>query len=289
MKPELLKVLARPDHSFSVRKDVVPYFYNRWHFHPEVELLHIQAGTGIQFIGDSIGRFEEGDVLLIGANLPHYWRCDDAYFQKDSGLLAKSTVAHFTEDFWGKDFLNLAENTKLKELLTKAKTGLSITGATRTRVAALLDEIASAEETSRIILLLQALHTIAQSREYTAISKTILAVPEENRETERINAIYKYSLENYKHKISLEDIAAVANISPKSFCRYFKSRTRKNYSTFLQELRVGHATQLLIENKENITQVCYKSGFYNVTNFYKAFKKITGKTPLEYQKLFVEG
>jgi AraC-like DNA-binding protein len=288
MKPQLLKVQVGPSYSFSVRRDVGPYFYNRWHYHPEVELIHIQKGSGTQFIGDSIQRFKEGDVLLVGANLPHYWRCDDAYFQKDSGLTAMATVAHFREDFWGRDFLNLAENTKLKDLLEKAKNGLLIKGDTKKLVAACLDDMRSAEETGRIILLLQALYQIAHTRQYNTISKTIFSISDENKETERINDVYKFSLQNYKTKISLNEIASVANISPQSFCRYFKSRTRKNYSTFLQELRVGHATKLLIENKENITQICYKSGFNNITNFYKAFKKVTGKTPLEYQKHFVE-
>jgi hypothetical protein len=120
MKPQLLKVQVGPSYSFSVRQDNVPFFYNRWRYHPEVELVHIEKGGGTQFIGDHISRFREDDVLLVGSNLPHYWRCDEAYFQNNPGLYAKATVVHFTEDFWGKNFLDLPENKPLKDLLVRS-------------------------------------------------------------------------------------------------------------------------------------------------------------------------
>ena len=103
---------------------------------------------------------------------------------------------------------------------------------------------------------------------------------------ERVNIIYDYSLRHFRRAIQLEEIAAVANISPNSFCRFFKSRTRKTYSRFLLELRVGHACKLLIENNLNIKQICFESGFNNFTGFYKYLKLITGKSPLSYQKLY---
>jgi AraC-like DNA-binding protein len=106
-------------------------------------------------------------------------------------------------------------------------------------------------------------------------------------EDDRINIIYDYSLKNFKRSIQLEEIAHVANISPNSFCRYFKSRTRKTYSQFLIEVRVGHACKLLIENNISIKQLCYESGFNNFTSFHKYFKMITGKSPLNYQREFI--
>lgn len=288
MKPELLKVLANPNESFSIRNDEVPHFYNRWHFHPEIELVHIKNGSGIQFTGDNIARFQNDDVLLIGSNLPHYWKCDDIYFEKNPALKAVATVAHFKPDFWGRDFLELPENRKIKDLLQKAKKGITIKGNTKKAIIKILGELQKVEGSLRIALLLQALYTIAASRNYKTISATIFEESAADKESERLNIIYQYTLEHFRENIPLQKIASIAHISPNSFCRYFKAHTRKNYNLFLQELRVGHASKLLIENKENITQVCYKSGFNNVTNFYKAFKKITGKTPLEYQNYFVK-
>jgi AraC-like DNA-binding protein len=109
-----------------------------------------------------------------------------------------------------------------------------------------------------------------------------------NRETERLDAVYQYTIQNFSKKISLDTIARVAHITPNSFCRYFKAHTRKNYNTFLMELRVGHACKLLIENKLNLTQICYKSGFNNPTSFYSAFKRVMGKTPLEYKQHYTK-
>lgn len=287
MNPHLLKVSTAPHQSFNIRHDVVPYFYNRWHFHPEVELLHIQKGTGIQFIGDSIQRFKKDDVILVGANLPHLWRCDDAYFQKSKTLLAQSTVVHFREDFWGERFLELPENKKLKQLLGKAKRGISITGATKQFVITHLEKMLHVKDTERIVLLLQILTKISQSKQLKQISSAGFTTQVEEKSTERINAIYAYTLAHFKEKISLKKIAEVSNISSNSFCRYFKVHTRKTYSNFLHELRVGHASKLLIENKLSISQICFESGFNNITNFYKTFKRFTGQTPLEYQKLYM--
>lgn len=286
MNPHLLKVSTAPHQSFNIRHDVVPYFYNRWHFHPEVELLHIQKGTGIQFIGDSIQRFKKDDVILVGANLPHLWRCDDAYFQKSKMLKAQSTVAHFREDFWGETFLELPENKKLKQLLEKAKRGISITGATKQFVMAHLDKMLEAKDSERIVLLLQILGKIAQSKQLKLISSAGFSTQLEQKSTDKINSVYAYTLAHFKEKISLKKIAEVSNISPNSFCRYFKVHTRKTYSNFLHELRVGHASKLLIENKLSISQICYESGFNNVTNFYKTFKRFTGQTPLAFQQAY---
>jgi AraC-like DNA-binding protein len=287
MNPHLLKVSTAPHQSFNIRHDVVPYFYNRWHFHPEVELLHIQKGTGIQFIGDSIQRFKKDDVILVGANLPHLWRCDDTYFQKNKILRAQSTVVHFREDFWGERFLEIPENKKLKQLLEKAKRGISITGATKQFVIEQLEKMLHVKDTERIVLLLQILTKISQSKQLKQISSAGFTTLVEEKSTERINAVYAYTLAHFKEKISLKKIAEVSNISSNSFCRYFKVHTRKTYSNFLHELRIGHASKLLIENKLSISQICFESGFNNMTNFYKTFKRFTGQTPLEYQKLYM--
>jgi AraC-like DNA-binding protein len=133
----------------------------------------------------------------------------------------------------------------------------------------------------------EALNTIAECKQLDVLSSIGFKQELVEAESDRVNAIYDYSLKNYKRKIQLEEIAAVANISPNSFCRYFKSRTRKTYSQFLIEIRVGQACKLLIENNLSIKQLCYESGFNNFTSFHKYFKMITGKSPLNYQKEFM--
>ena len=286
MRPQLLKVSKGPDRSFSIRRDLVPHVNNRWHYHAEVELIHFKKGEGTQFIGDSIKRFKAGDVVLVGSNLPHYWRFDDIYFEESKKTSADVRVSHFNENFWGEQFLHLPENANIKTVLEKARRGLQITGKSRQRVAELLEQLQVADGPQRIILLVEALSEIANCRQLVMLSSIGFKPDLVEVESDRINAIYEYSIKNFKRKIQLEEIAEVANISPNSFCRYFKSRTRKTYSQFLIELRVGHACKLLIENNQCIKRLCYESGFNNFTSFHKYFKMITGKSPLTYQREF---
>ncbi|HLP38177.1 AraC family transcriptional regulator [Lacibacter sp.] len=286
MKPQLLKVQTRADYSFSVREDIYPYFYDKWHYHQEYELIYIEKGFGTQFIGDSIKPFKEGDVLLVGSNLPHYWRCDDVYFQDSSNLTVKAIVVHFKEDFWGRDFLNLPENLLVKEMLETSKRGLHVTGKTGAEVAEILKNILDAEGSEKIILLLKALFSIAKNTTHNQVLSSSGFTPLfDIKESERLNRIYTFTYNNFRRKISLNEVAGQACMSTHSFCRYFKTHTHKTYSEFLQDVRIGYACKLLIENKLSLAQVCYNSGFNNFTNFYKYFKLITGKTPQQYQKL----
>jgi len=288
MRPQLLKVSREIRHSFSVRQDLVPYINNRWHYHQEVELIHFRKGEGTQFVGDSIRNFKSGDVVLVGAGLPHYWRFNDVYFNENEQSTVDIRVCHFCENFWGEQFLQLPENIKIKNVLEKAKRGLQITGKTRTVVADFLDVLLHTEGPHRIMLLTQALTAIAECEEALPLSSIGFKHELPDAEHDRINAIYDFSLKNFKRPIQLDEIASVANISPNSFCRYFKSKTSKTFSQFLIEVRVGYACKLLIENKMSIKQLCFESGFNNFTSFHKYFKLITGKSPLNYQKEFIQ-
>ncbi|GAB3993860.1 AraC family transcriptional regulator [Spirosoma daeguense] len=286
MKPQLLKIPIASECSFSVRQDVVPYFYNRWHYHPELELLHIEAGNGTQFIGDSIRNFQAGDTLLIGANLPHYWRCDKAYFDHQSDFFAKSTVVHFRSDFWGDTFLQLPENRPLVKLLELAKQGLRIYGQTSQQLKTILARMLAESGPERMVSLLQTLMLLAQSDEIDVLSTIDYPSHFDEGDTDRINRIYAYSIANFQRKISLEEIANVASLSVNSFCRYFKLRSRKSYSQFLLELRVHHACKLLIDSTLSISQICFECGFNQSSGFNKYFRQIMGKSPMQYRKVF---
>lgn len=288
MKPQLIKMSSDNLQSFSVRQDKVPHFFKNLHYHSEVEFVLIDKGSGTHFIGDSISRFSEGDLYLIGSNLPHCWRCDDIYFENKPDLVAEAKVVHFLENYWGIQFLDLPENKAIRDLLIKAKSGIKVIGKTKFAISKILDKLLTAKSTERIILILQALSLIAHSKDLIILSSP--GFTNNNyivSEAERINDIFNYTMSNFHRKITLEEIADVANISPNSFCRYFKNITKKTYSQFLMEIRIGHACKLLIESTKNVNYVCYESGFNNFSNFNKYFKAITGKSPLSYKKSFV--
>ena len=286
MKPQLLRVPIISEQSFSVRRDVVLHFYNRWHYHPEIELVHIEHGSGTQFVGDSIQHFQPGDVLLVGANLPHYWRCDQAYFENREGLLAQATVVHFRADFWGDTFLQLPENRPVVCLLERARQGIRLLGSTRERVKIRMAQLLIEQGTARLVSLIQILSLLAEAPDLPLLSSQNYPIHFDEADTDRINLIYAYSLAHFQRKISLNEIAAVAAMSPNSFCRYFKSRSRKSFSQFLLELRVQHACKLLIEARLSIAMVCNESGFNHFSGFNKYFKLITGKSPMQYQRTF---
>jgi AraC-like DNA-binding protein len=287
MKPHILQVATAPNRSFSLRRELIPNVNSRWHCHAEVELICFHKGSGTQFVGDDIRRFSAGDVVLVGANLPHYWHYDrDKQVEEDDQETPFSTVVHFTENFWGERFLMLAENAVLRNVLDKAKRGLSIKGELGDAIATLIEKLYNAEGPFRVMLLMECLIAANQVGEKDALASLGFRYDNPERESERINAIYKYTLTHFSEKITLERVASIAGLSRNSFCRYFKSRTGKQFSQFLIEIRIGNACKMLLSNNMTIKQICYESGFQNFTCFYKQFKQITGKTPATYHQAF---
>lgn len=288
MKPHLLKIPPVSDASFSFRQFRQSNINSRWHYHPEIELIKIHNGSGTQFVGDNIKRFQADDIILIGSNLPHFWRYDEDALPKEDTLY--STVIHFTTHLWGERFMDMPENFKIKYLMDKTARGLLLTGKVRSNVAILMEKIKVSEGTYRLIYLLECLATIASGNDNEVIPLTSLGFEHQSSisEQERINAIYDYSFKNFKEKIPLETIASEIGFAPSSFCRYFKSKTGKSFTDFILELRVGHACKLLHENKLNVKQICYESGFNNFSSFHKHFKTITGLSPQNYQKSYLK-
>jgi AraC-like DNA-binding protein len=284
MKPHLLKIPKKDEHSFSVRYDVVSHFYNKWHYHPELELVYIIEASGRQFIGDSIHHFKNNDLILVGSNLPHLWRCDEKFLERGSKLKVEAIIIHFLPDCFGPGFFNLPENRSLASLFHKAKMGIRIKNQSRELVSGLMRQLVEAKNSERIILLLQILETIAQSKQTRPICSEALTFNFSKTEAERLNTIYQYILNHFSRPLALEEIARVAHLTPNGFCRYFKSRIKKTFSRFLLEVRIGHACKLLAETEKPVADICYESGFNNFSNFNRHFKFITGRTPLNHRK-----
>ncbi|WP_407427741.1 AraC family transcriptional regulator [Arcticibacter sp.] len=284
MKATLLKVSKNISHSFSARKDVSPDINNKWHYHQEVELVYFKSGTGTQFVGDRIKPFHSGDIVLIGPNLPHHFRFDDSYFDSKRELAAEVYVIHFGDDFWGKSFLNLPENRPLKELIAQSELGLHISGIKSHPAISLIKDIVKADGPVKIILLMQILLHIAEAGSMEPLASFGFKHNISASGRDRLQDIYNYSIVNFRRKIQLNTVAEIAGINPTSFCKYFKSRTRKTYSGFINEIRIGYACKLLLENKMSVKEICYESGYSNFTSFHSQFKNITGKSPLSYRR-----
>jgi len=288
MKPHFHKVPIQRENSFSLRHDIKPDFGSVWHYHPELELHLVLKGEGVRFIGDNIHNFSAGEMILLGENLPHTWRCNKKYSNNKSGSNVEALVLHFLPNCFGKDFLSLPETFLIPKLFERAKSGLIIKGETKTEVTNLLTQSLEAFGLDRLVLLMSILKALVRNFEdQETISTSYQKVQSNELEMARLDTIYSYSLYNYKKDISLEEIASVANMSKTSFCRYFKLMTNKTYSEFLTEVRISHVCRALIENKFSTEVICFDSGFNNISNFYRHFKKVTGLTPFEYKSKYL--
>lgn len=172
----------------------------------------------------------------------------------------------------------------LKNVLDKAKRGISFSEELSQHMAQQMEVIFSTEGTYQLIALIQCLLLAQHCNENNFLSSLSFQYDASDLENERLHGIYKYTLQNFHNKIKLQEIASLAGLTPNSFCRYFKHRTGKSYSQFLLEIRVGNACKLLINTPMTIKQICFESGFNNFTCFYKQFKNITGMSPFSYQK-----
>lgn len=287
MKAILRKIDTGRDYSFSVREDIYPYLYNHWHFHPETELTLIRKGAGMRLVGDSMEPFSDGDLVLVGGNLPHMWKCDGAYFRGAPDMHVEAVAVHFRDDCWGAAFLKMPEMEGIRALLTRAKRGLRIGEGTRAAITRKMEQCLAAGKVERVLLLIDMLNTLAESGDYTVLSGVGFSRSYDLMQTDQINLIYNYTLDHFQEEITIRDVATVAAISPNSFCRYFKSRTLKTYWEFLLEVRISYARKLLIEGGMSISQICYSCGFNNLSNFNRQFKHITGVTPSAYQKAHI--
>jgi len=289
MKPLLKKSLESLNQSYIVRNLKEPYFDPNWHFHPHYQLFTVIEGTGTRFIGDNIRHFEAGDTVFLAPNMPHLWRSDRAYFERDSTLQTQGIVVYFTEDFLGKDFFEKPEMYAIKNLFTTSERGLDLTHSHSLKATIVSDlfELDALSGFDGILKLLSILQKLSKCTDYQFIASVNYENTHKISETERMRQVHEYVLKHYKEKISLSEVAALANMSEAAFCRYFKTRTNKTFSDFVREIRIGHACKLLLAGKMSIAQVSYESGFNTVSNFNSQFKTMKGQSPKQYQKLYV--
>lgn len=290
MKP-LLKVINNSQTEiFQLLNVHESFFFPSWHFHPECEIMLVLEGTGIRFVGDSIERFQPGDLVFLGSEIPHFYRSDEEYYQKDTNLISQAIVLYFQGDFLGEAFWNLNNITFLKKLMTNSKRGIRFRGKARDEIIKNMKDLDNqVDDLSKVINLLTVLKTMSSAKEYDLLSSVGFTQSADENDYERINEVYQFIIKNYKDNPTLEQVATIANMSITAFCRYFKSHTNKTYTEFLNEIKIGNACKLLIDNKLTISSICFEIGFNNFTHFNKQFKKIMCLTPREYQQKYLSG
>ena len=260
MKPLLIDRSSSPNKSFTVSNHKYSNFLKVWHHHLELELVVIIKSTGTRFIGDNIEQFSEGEVVLIGKNLPHMWLNDKQYFEADSNLEAAAIVIHFKEDFAGKDFLKMPEMSSIATLLERSRLGIKFSGDLLYFIHQIkkIHELTEFDKTMKFI---QLLNYLAKNNNYLLLSSSGFINSFKKTNRNNLNKVYEYVIKNFKDNISRSDVAELANMNPSAFSRFFKRIHRKTFTEYLLEVRIGYACKLLIENKNNISEICYESGF----------------------------
>lgn len=279
MKPFIQKLTLDESTSFVAKTFRTPNFEVGWHQHIEYELILFTQGSGLSFVGNHVGEFETGDIYLLGSNLPHTFQ------KRDPVLIASAIVVQFREYFWGSEILNMPESRNIKKLLETSLFGLKITGNSKRLLFSLISDLETAIGFQRILILGQCLETIATGREYIEVS-TQDVKQMNNKDKERIDRVFQFTIDAFKEPISLSKVADIASMSIPAFCNYFKKSTKKTYIDFLNEIRIGYACTSLIETKKTVCEICFDSGYNTMANFHKQFLKVKKITPLQYRKYF---
>jgi hypothetical protein len=277
------QISASDERSIRYRQFSNTRFDAPFHFHPALELTYIEHGQGRRLVGRQVANFESGDLVLLGPNLPHTWLTDPSDV---TGQQAQAWVIQFQHDFAGPKFWEMPEMNAIRSLLQKAGAGILVKGSVRQAVAEKMKNGLNASPLQQFLHVIEILQMIALSDKVEKIDPQFLHFVPSAAETERFQRVYAYLIAHYQQDIRLEQMAAVANLTPSSFCRYFKKITRKTLVDVLTEFRVKHASQLLISTGKSVAEICFESGFGNVSYFNQEFKKAMGCNPLAYKKLY---
>ncbi|WP_431127790.1 AraC family transcriptional regulator [Flagellimonas flava] len=287
MKLQFLDRSSLRDNSFSAKHNYYPYFLRLWHFHPELELVYILKSEGTRFIGDSIERFREDEVVLIGANLPHMWLNDEPYFDESSDLIAEGYSVHFRRDFLGNEFLNAPELKAINNLVDTAQQGIKFVDldiSIRNEIGLLVDK----DPFERMISFINILNGLAKHENKILLASKGYLNTLKGLKGQGMDKTYEFIFKNFNKSITLNEVAEVASMNPSAFSRFFKKVNRKTFKEYLNELRVGYACKLISEDMYNITRICFESGYNNISNFNRQFKRITGMSPSQYRKKHIQ-
>lgn len=286
MRPDRLLVPQLPHRSFDLRHEWLPFFTNPWHFHPEIELNYVVSSAGMRFIGHSIERFSGGEIVLLGSNLPHYWKNDAVYSETENALQAEAIVVRFSTNFAGEPFWELPETKPIQRLLSRAGVGLQLLDPLRADIAGQLHALVEKDGLVQLTALLHILDQIARSEAVAPISPGYVPNPQLTRQSERLSRVVGHLMQRVEAPVSLPEIAELANMNPAAFCRYFKSQTGQTLTQFVTDLRIRYACDLLTRTDGSITLISEQAGFENVSYFVQAFRKKQGVTPARFRQRF---
>lgn len=288
MKPFLEKISVNNESSYVCKHFARPAFGFAWHFHQEYELTVILKSSGKRFVGDNISKYEKGDLVLLGPNLPHTWYTDPAE-HSDKSDSSESIVVQFLDNFLGEQIWVKPEFKKIKNLLLKSHRGLFFPQHVFEKYKNSLLQLPEKKSLDRLVLLLEILNGLAEEND-TQILTSMSYSPQINETHQnRIEEVFKFTHENFlSEKINQKLLAKRIFMSESAFSHFFKKATGKTFTYYLNELRIGIACKKLVESDATIVNICYQSGFQNLSNFNKRFLMHKGCTPKQFRQNFIK-
>lgn len=258
----------------------------RWHFHKEYELHLIVASSGKVFVGDYIGNFYPGTLFLTGPNLPHNW-----ISQIDGGEVVpkRDMLVNFTDELLVSGNQVFAELKTLTPLLERAQYGIEFRCKRTIRQAMkLMQKIADSKGISRLGHFFILLELLAVSDDYQLLSATNSVQMTDENSVDRTNRAVDYIFAHYARELPLEEVADYLGMKPTYFSRVFKQATGRCFVEFVNRLRISKSCELLADGDKPVTDVCFESGFNNISNFNRRFQQLKGMTPSHYRRLAVQ-
>jgi AraC-like DNA-binding protein len=277
------------DQSIILKSETGSYFYPHLHRHEEIQLTWVQRGEGTLVVNNEMYAFQPNEIYCIGANQPHVFKSNPAYFSQNDGKEVKALTVFFNPNGKLKSLFELSELKSVSNLFHKSGAGFIVPLNETAEISSIINDLfhqGGIEQMISFMNLLSKLTNIdnlkkfSRLKEYSGVTET---------EGVRISNIYHFIMMNYARQITLEDVSEKANMTPQAFCRYFKKRTLKTFVAFLNEVRINEAcTKLTDENLNGIASIAYDCGFNSVTHFNRVFKAITGKSPRQYASNFIK-
>ncbi|HEX8549261.1 MAG TPA: AraC family transcriptional regulator [Cytophagaceae bacterium] len=281
MKAVQEQLLIDKEQLFILKEHNIPRFLTPHHYHRELEIKLMIRGSGKSFIGDNIYEYKAGDLVLIGPNIPHHWVSDDHYEQ--NGTPAQCIFLQFQEDFLGEGFYSKTEAYQISQLMQKSRHGIQFFGEGRARAESLLLKLQAQSGFQKMICFLELLNELAQCWEIKFLGRANYSTFSVEEEKARIDTVYDYIISEFKNEISLSRASEISNLSKAAFCQFFKKRTAKTFSDFVNEVRLNFACRLLLEDRLNILEICYESGFKNLSYFNRKFRDVYKMSPKEFK------
>lgn len=283
MIPIYEKVPTRADTSFHTVEVRAPFFPSPLHYHEELEIMYVSRSFGQRIVSNSIKSFSEGDLVLVGSNVPHVWKNDDSFYERAEDESARAYVIQFRRDFAGNAFLTLPETASIRAMMDKAAQGLYFDSTHCQILLPILHEVFSLNGMSKMVQFIHLLHQMSQLNP-VPLSHRVHEGTLRRTDCEKINKIYDYVFSNFTRHISLNEMAEIVHMSPPALCRFIRRHTYKSFIEIVNEVKINESCRLLAKPDVSAAEACFASGFTNYSYYFSQFKRHMLISPSEYKR-----